>query len=66
MTSDQAHLYVAYVPGIVGDLLAVLDTHWGQESRVKPNLMASVRTLQGLMLEANAALEPARVREEES
>ena len=59
MTSDQASLYVGYIPRIVADLVAVLNTHYGQEPRVKADLMASVRTLQVLMLEANAALEHA-------
>ena len=59
MTSDQASLYVGYITRIVADLVAVLNTHYGQEPRVKADLMASVRTLQVLMLEANAALEHA-------
>ena len=59
MTADQARLYVQYVPRIMASLVAVLNTHYGQEPRVKVDLMASVRTLQVLMLEANAALEHA-------
>ena len=55
MTPDAARLYVSYVPGVVADLMAVLNTK--PEPKVKADLMASVRLLQGLMLEANAVLQ---------
>ena len=42
MNAGQARLYVNYVPGIVANLIAVLNTHYGQEPRVKTDLMASV------------------------
>ena len=55
MTPEAARLYVRFVPGIVADLVAVLNTR--PEPSVKTDLMASVRTLQALMLEANATLD---------
>ena len=55
MTPDAARLYVSYVPGVVADLMAVLNTK--PEPKVKTDLMASIRILQGLMLEANAVLQ---------
>lgn len=55
MTPDAARLYVSYVPGVVANLMAVLNTK--PEPKVKTDLMASIRILQGLMLEANAVLQ---------
>ena len=55
MTPDAARLYVAYLPGIVANLMAVVGTN--PAPKVKAALMASLRTLQSLMLEANAVLE---------
>ena len=57
MTAGQARLYVQYVPVIVADLMAVINTR--PEPRVKTDLVESIKVLQALMLEANAALEHA-------
>ena len=55
MTHDAARLYVSSLPGIVADLTAVLNTN--PDYKVKADVMASIRILQRLMLEANAVLE---------
>ena len=58
MMPEAARLYVAYLPGIVANLMAVVNTN--PEPRVKFDLTASIRILQSLMLEANAVLEKER------